>query len=336
MSDIEVSRVAETAMAAAAEQARALVETRYAVALKRPRDLMIVRSKLMDESKRRGFAEMAEYRKPLGKKKNDETGQWEQQFAVGPSIRFAEAALRAMGNVHIASPVIYEDDAKRIIRVVVTDLESNIAFEEDFSIDKSVERADAKFRQVISKRVNSEGRATYLVRATEDELANKVNAGKSKAIRNSGLRIVPGDITEDAVRQARQTLLEEHRKDPKASVKRLIDTFGEVRVSAAQIREWLGHDIDQMSTQEYDELRGIGAAIRDGQAKWTDYMEAKRTSTEAATASAPAQTNDARARTVARARSAAAEKPEQSEQLVEQLKASVNGAAKPTREPGED
>ena len=129
---------AETAVSAVAMQARAQVEARFLMAVHRPRDLDVVRVKLLKECTRPGFAEAARYKRPVGSKKNERTGAWEEAFIEGPSIRFAEAAIRAMGNIDIQSPTIYDDGRSRIVRVVVTDLEANATYSLDITIEKTV------------------------------------------------------------------------------------------------------------------------------------------------------------------------------------------------------
>ena len=49
----------ETASAVLAAQARAVIEARYLIAINRPRDLDVVREKLLKECRRPGFAEVA-------------------------------------------------------------------------------------------------------------------------------------------------------------------------------------------------------------------------------------------------------------------------------------
>src|SRR5688500_14086726 len=63
---LQVSSSAELATARAEAEARALVESRYVMALRRPRDWDQVRVNLMKEVERPGFAEVAWYRKPIG------------------------------------------------------------------------------------------------------------------------------------------------------------------------------------------------------------------------------------------------------------------------------
>jgi len=106
----------ETASAVLAAQARAVIEARYLIAINRPRDLDVVREKLLKECRRPGFAEVAIYKKPIGK------------GVEGLSIRFAEAAIRYMCNIDISQQTIYDDAEKRIIRVSCTDMETNTPY----------------------------------------------------------------------------------------------------------------------------------------------------------------------------------------------------------------
>src|SRR5690606_30613711 len=103
--------------------------------------------------------EVARYHKPIG------------QGIEGPSIRFAEAAIRCMTNILVEQAVTYDDATRRVVRVTVTDLESNTAYWRDVTIPKTIERSKAEAGRVIySQRANSRGAITYTVSATDDEI----------------------------------------------------------------------------------------------------------------------------------------------------------------------
>lgn len=260
-----IERRAETAAVAAAEQARAHVEARYVMALRRPRDINTVRVRLLTDCKRPAFAEVALYSKPTGGKS-----------IVGPSIRLAEAALRHMGNVEQDNQTIFDDANKRIVRVSVTDLESNTTYATEVTIDKTVERKNPKDRTVVSKRTNSYNESVYLVVATEDELLQKVNSLVSKAMRTNGLRLVPGDILEEAMRLVRTTLAEGIKKDPDAARKRMADAFAENGIMPNQLVEFLGYPFEQISAADAATLHGIYTAIKEGDTTWAAVMEQRR------------------------------------------------------------
>ena len=232
---------AETATAAFAAQQKALVESRYIIALQRPRDWDLVRSKMLKDAKRPSFAAVARYHKPIGK------------GVEGPSIRFVEAALRNMGNLITETNTLFDDAEKRIVRVTVTDFESNVIYSQDVTITKTVERKSLKQGDTpISSRLNSYGQMTYLLPATDDDILNKQNALISKAVRTLGLRVIPGDLVDEAMRVVLDTQSKEDARDPDTAKRNLLDSFASVGVSATHIKEYLGHN----------------AAIKEGETTW--------------------------------------------------------------------
>jgi hypothetical protein len=270
----------ETSAAAVAAQAQAAVQARYVMALQRPRDMDDVRARLIRECGRPGFAEAARYHKPIG------------EGVEGPSIRFAEATIRLMGNILVESPTIYDDTRKRIIRVVVTDLETNATFQSDIVLEKTVERSRLRDGQeAVSERTNSRGRRVYLVEATEDDLLNKQNALISKAIRTNGLRLLPGDILEECMDKCVATIRAKDAADPEAARRKLADAFTALGVNPSDLKAYLGHELAQITPPEMLKLRGLYQAMRDGETSWSAIMEtqAKATTTAAPPPPAAAQ-----------------------------------------------
>jgi hypothetical protein len=262
----ELVRANEMSSSALAAMARAQIESRYVIALKRPRSWDDVRVKLLKECDRPGFAEVARYSKPVGGSKIE-----------GASIRFAEAALRCMGNATPETTVIWDDEEKRVVRVSVTDVESNLHYSADIVVQKTVERQFLKDGQTaLGVRTNSYGKKVYLVRATDDDLLNKQNALCSKALRTHTLRILPGDIQEECMDRVLQTQAKRDAEDPDAARKKLLDAFAAINVMPAQINEYLGHDVSQVVAAELADLRAQYVALRDGETTWSAIMEAKR------------------------------------------------------------
>jgi hypothetical protein len=262
----QVEQRHETAAIAVAAQAKAQVEARYLMALQRPRDLDVSRQKLLADCKRPGFARTAIYSVPRA------GGRIE-----GPSIRMAEAAARAMTNLLTESAIVFEDERKQIVRVMVTDLEANLTYDQDITIEKLVERRDPKKgEEVLGERINSTGAKVFLCGAREDDLTMKRAALVSKAARTLILRMVPGDILEDAVAQVKQVMRDADAKDPEAARKAVFDGFAEVGIDAAALKEFLGHDRPKLTETELEELRGAYAAVRDGLSSWDSIMEGRR------------------------------------------------------------
>jgi hypothetical protein len=254
----------ETASTVLAAQAKALVEARFTIAQYHPRDIDAVREKLLRECARPSFAEVAIYLKPIGK------------GVEGPSIRFAEACMQAMGNLAIETPAIYDDAEKRILRVIVADMETNVVHSKDVTIQKRVERNRLSEGQVpLKTRTGGRGQTVYIVEATDDEILNQENALVSKALRTTGLRLVPGWLIDECMTAVRATREKGNAADPDAAKRKLLDAFRLVGVTAEMVKEWLGHSADTVSPAERESLLGIYTALKDGDSTWKEVMDAK-------------------------------------------------------------
>lgn len=264
--------VGETAASAVAAQAKALVEARYIMAMRNPRDIDVVRERMLKECRRPSFAKVARYHKPVG------------AGIKGPSIRFAEMAVRCMTNITVETMTVFDDREKRIVRVGVTDLEANVPYSLDVTIDKTIERKRTKPGDVIIRtRQNSYGEAVSLIEATEDEILNKQNALISKAVRTLGLRIVPGDIVDECMEVVIATQQNEDAKDPDAAKRAIFDTFATIGVQADDLKEYLGGDANVLLPAQLADLRALYSAIRDGETTWRATMEHKNPKPEAQT-----------------------------------------------------
>ncbi len=322
----------DTASTAVAARARAQIEARHIMALKRPRDWMDVRTRLLNECKRPGFARAARYRKPIG------------DGIEGPSIRFAEAAIRYMTNLAVETTVTYDDPTKVILRVSVTDIESNVPYEQDVAVSKTVERQRlGSGQRPISQRTNSYSKTVYLVEATDDEILNKVNALVSKALRTLALRLLPGDILDECMTMCIRVAADEDAKDPGAARKALVDAFFSVGISASQLAEYLGHSVEAVTPAEMNTLRAIYTALRDAETTWAAVMDAKTPGESSSGAAKKTEEILERHKTKAAAKTApkAPEKKPEPEVADKEPEAKPEPTPEPapaarTREPGED
>lgn len=261
-----ITPTVETASVAVAAQARAVAETRAIMAMKRPRDIEEARQAILKACRRPGFAEESLYRKPVG---GNETIE-------GLSIRFAEEAVRSMRNIEVETVTLYDDPTKRILKISAVDLEANVPYSDTLVIEKTVERRRVRDGQtVLSERVGSGGHKVYLIEASESEVRTKQAAEVSKAIRTLVLRLLPGDIKAEAEALIRETLKNRAAKDPDAERKLVADAFAQVRVSPADLREYLGHALDKCTPTELVQLRAVYAALRDGEATWPEILATK-------------------------------------------------------------
>ncbi len=258
----QIARQAETATQAQAAAATAAIQAGYIMAMQHPRHMDNVRQRLMWQCKSPAFAEVAKYHKPVGK------------GVVGPSIRFVEAALRHMGNVKLAAQVVYDDAEKRIIQVTAVDLETNYADEQTIVIQKVIARSwKLAGRQPIAERLNSHGKPLYIYRAqSDDEIADQVSAAVSKAKRQCGLRIIPGELTAECMTIVDQVVKNSAAEDPDAGRRKVLDAFATLNVLPSELEKWLGHDVAQASPAEIEELRAVYNAVSEGEASWADAL----------------------------------------------------------------
>lgn len=255
---------AETAAIAMAAQQKAVVEARYKMALARPRDLDMVRQAMLKDASRPSFASVAIYHKPVG------------NGVEGPSIRFVEAAIRNMTNILTETFTVSEDDERRVIRVSVSDLEANTYFSQEVTVTKTVERRKLpQGEKPLRVRANSNGQPIYILHATDDEILNKQNALISKAVRTLGLRLIPGDLVDEALWKIKQTMAQQDRQDPDAAKHRIIDAFAQLGVSVEALKEFVGHELSALDPNEIQLLRSTFSAIKDGETSWKAIMDDK-------------------------------------------------------------
>jgi hypothetical protein len=272
----------ETGAAAIAAREQAAVQARYIMALQRPRDMERFRVRLLQECKRLGFAETAEYSRPVGKEKDQQTGKWSTIIARGPSIRLIEAALRHFGNVDAEAQVVFENAEGRVVRCRVIDLESNSSWTQDIAISKRVEKRgwDGKppaGRHVVGQRINSENEVTYLVAATDDETNVRQMALVSKAQRKNAERLLPSDIIAEAIIECRAVVEKGLKADPQGQMRKTIDAFAELRIEPAELAAYIGKPLERMQPADIAELRRVFAAIKDGEMNWEDAVGERQT-----------------------------------------------------------
>ena len=278
------------AIEALVAKARADVEAACIMAKRWPRNLNDVRQELIAECSRPGFAAVALYAKPVGSKLNETTKKWEKQFAEGLSIRFAEVAMRTMGNMEANSETIYDDSAVQMIRVTVIDYERNSRWKKDLSIVKTVERKQLKKGQKpLGERVNSYGDRVFIVEATDSDVAVKAAAEISKAVRTLILRVVPGNLQDEAKALVKAVAARKDAQDPAAARNKMFDAFAALGVKPSALEEWLGHGTDSISPAEIEDLRQVHNAIKEGETSWADALKEAKSERDGDAPAKPAE-----------------------------------------------
>lgn len=254
------------ATAALVARQRANIESRFIMAMHRPRSMAVVRQNIITECRRPGFAETAVYHVPRGGKTID-----------GLSIRFAEVAARCYGNMPVETVTIFESDEDRIMECTVTDLESNVTFSEQITVKKTVERKILKQGQrPIRERMNSSGERVFIVEATDDDMTMKANSMISKTIRKLILRLIPGNLKQEAKELCEEIARDKQAKDPDAFRNRMVDSFDELGVRASDLEAYFDAPIANLTIDQARSLVPIFNAIKEGELTWRQVMDERR------------------------------------------------------------
>lgn len=246
-------------------RAKAKIESRYIVAMHNKRNLDKFRQDLLKEARRPAMAKKASYRIPFGNKQ-----------ATGPTIRFAEAALKAFTNLDIEGCITYEDDRQRKLEVTGTDLENNTSISIETSVPKTKERRTVpEGDEPLGVRQNAEGKPVYLLAASERDMIQLTGIAFSKLARNVIMRLVPGDIVDEALDEARRVAATQDAEDPDKARKEIADAFAAIRVTVEMLTNYFETDLDKLSPQQLTVARELYAAIRDGDLTWAQAIELK-------------------------------------------------------------
>lgn len=249
-------------------KATADINARWMIAMQRPRDLMDVRASILKECTRPKFAASAIYQVPRG-----------GATIRGLSIRFAEAVMKAMGNMGAEAQTLYDSDDERVIRVTITDYEGNSAWSRDLTVRKTKE-VKRRPNHFISERLNSYGEPNWTVQASDDDVNVKEAAAISKASRTGILRLVPAWLLAECQEKCEQVQQAKAAQDPDAERRKMFDAFSQLNVQPSWIAEYLGHPVEQATPAEVVELQQLYRAIRDGQTTPIDALRGKRGETD--------------------------------------------------------
>lgn len=282
--------IQDTQATAAAAGVRAEIESAYAVAFRYPRDIEEVRAAIVAACSRKRFAETALYSKPVGNNK-----------IRGLSIRAAEEMVRHMRNLRVSVVTTFEDQHLRRLKVTATDLETNAGFSKEATVQKTVERRGNRNggppqRETIGERLNVYGDKVWICPATDDELATKEAAIVAKVIRNEALRLIPGDLKEEAIErllQAERTHGEKAANTDEAH--RIIDAFYSLGVKPGSLKAYLGKPIEQITVADLTDLRQVYQGITQEGESWAAYADQRVRERENADAEQTRQTGKGKA-----------------------------------------
>ena len=176
------------------------------------------------------------------------------QNITGPSIRLAEAAARAWGNLKYGFRVTGSDKLHSEVVCYAYDIEANIPVERSFMVSH-IRHTKAGDKLLTDPR----------------DIYEKVANEAMRRVRACILECIPGDIIESAVEQCEQTLSATADITP-ATLKKLVDAFDAIGVTKVQIEARIQRRIDAIAPAQVIDLRKIYTSIKDGMSKAEDWF----------------------------------------------------------------
>jgi hypothetical protein len=248
--------------AIAVDQARAVAEVQAAlvIAASRPRNELLARDRLMQACQRKGLAEGAVYQ--YGRGGSD---------ISGPSIRLAEAAARAWGNMTYGFREKSRREGISDCEAFAWDLETNTKAVREFAV----------------RHKRDKGGSSQNVK-TERDIYEVIANYAQRRVRAAILEIIPGDIIEDALAECEKTQ-KAHVGDIKEAASKLLKAFEGFNVSRAMIEKRLGRKLDAVQPAQIIGLRRIWTSLHEGMSEARDWFEVDtQTTTNPAGAAPPA------------------------------------------------
>lgn len=232
-------------------RAVAEVQAAFVIAKKFPRDENAAVGKILKACDRPFLAEQSTYAYPRG-----------GELVTGPSIRLAEAIAQYWGNIDCGVREISQADGVSVAEAYAIDLETNVRVRKTFHVPHVRETKKGKQRLTSSRDIY--------------ELV--ANQG-ARRLRACILGVIPGDVTEAAEAQCKETLL---RQSVVENLPKLLKAFEEFSITKELIEKRLGHNIESIIPQEVVTLRGIYKSIKDGMADRSQFFDIASTSSESA------------------------------------------------------
>lgn len=241
------------AMARGNEQ-RAIAEVQASVMMAKrfPRDPVAALDKIMNAFARPTLAAVSQYQYAKG-----------GSDVSGPSIRAAEAIAQQWGNI--------EFGFRELSRGVGAD---GKPFSEVEAFAWDTESLTRKPLQFIVPHWRDTRGGGYPLRE-EREIYELVANMAQRRVRACLLSIIPGDVTEAAMKQADVTLKTTADTSPEAMTK-MLEVFAEFGVTKEQIEARIQRRIDSIQPAQVVSLKKIYVSLRDGMstaAEWFDQQQ---------------------------------------------------------------
>ncbi|WP_204120257.1 hypothetical protein [Levilactobacillus wangkuiensis] len=229
-----------------------------------PRNTFQAQKRIEDACKRKSLAMTATYSYPKG-----------GQNVTGPSIRLAEVLAQNWGNIAFGFKELDQTEDSSTAMAYAWDVETNTRQERIFQVPHAIHTRKGM-------KVLSDPRDIY------ELVANQA----SRRVRACILSIIPGDVTEDAVRECNKTLAGDNTEPLKNRLAHAFNGFKEnYDVTQNQIETYFGYAASEFSENNYVELVSIANSLNEKASKVSDWFP-EPTEPDAGSDSKPKITKD--------------------------------------------
>lgn len=220
------------------------VQAAMTIAQKFPRDPVVAMDRIMLACTRPTLAEGALYSYSRG-----------GQEITGPTIRLAEAMAQSWGNIDYGIRELEQRDGASTVEAYCWDMETNTRQTKTFQVSHD------RHTKSGAKRL-TDPRDIYEMVANQG----------ARRLRACILGVIPGDVTETAVRQCEQTLSTSADTSPDAQAK-LVAAFGAFGVTKEQIERRIQCRLDAIRPAQVVHMKKVYASLRDGMSKPEEWFE---------------------------------------------------------------
>lgn len=183
----------------------------------------------------------------------------------GPSVYLAREFARLWGNIRYGGQIVVDVDDLRTVRGWAWDLETNAYVCQESSFSKLIQRKNKRTGE------------TQWIEPDERDLRELTNKHMALCVRNCLLGILPSDMVDDAIAEARKTLEDKAAQDPDATRKAIVKSFVGIGVTADNLKAYVGRPLEQCGPEELAELRRVFKSIKDGHTTWVEVAAARST-----------------------------------------------------------
>lgn len=249
--------------AADSDQTRAMaeVQAQMILAKKFPRDEVRARDRILNSCARKGLAEVSQFCFSRGGKE-----------ITGPSIDLMVVIAAQWGNITHGWRELSRMNGASEVEAFAWDVETNTKVSRNITVKHIRDKSEGG-KPLTSERDINELCANYA----------------SRAVRTCLEKVIPPDITDDAVAQCDFTLNSKAEITPE-KIRGMLEQFSEYGVTQEMIVKRVQRNLDTMTPVQMVQMVRIYKSLKDGMSKpeeWFDMALAKKPVVEPATSVTP-------------------------------------------------